>query len=90
VRVDTFTLVVVLRTARDVDDAVVGHLGLWRDDTDPAVWRASTDCTAVAIEEALSLGRDLADQMASGPLDATVEEVVAMDDARQLVWRANP
>jgi len=88
--VDTFTLVVVLRTIRDVDDIVVGSLGLWRDDADPALWRASTDCTADDLEEALSLGRDLADQMASGPLDATVEEVVAMDDERQLVWRANP
>ena len=87
---DTFTLVVVLRTVRDVDDIVVGSLGLWRDGTDPALWRVSTDCTAGGLEEALSLGRDLADRITSGPVDATVEEVVAMDDERQLVWRARP
>jgi len=88
--VDTFTLVVVLRTARDVDGAAVGDLGLWRDDADPDVWRASTDCTAGDLDEALALGRDLADRIAAGPLDATVEEVVAMDDESRLVWRANP
>ena len=87
---DTFTLVVVLRIAGGVDEAAVGDLGLWRDDADPAVWRASTDCTADDLDEALVLGRDLADRIASGPLAATVEEVVAMDDERQLVWRANP
>jgi hypothetical protein len=88
--VDTFTLVVVLRTAGEVDEAAVGALGLWRDDADPVLWRASTDCMAGDLEEALALGRDLADRFASGPLDATVEEVVAMDDESQLVWRANP
>ncbi|HEV7187780.1 MAG TPA: hypothetical protein VGN28_07770 [Blastococcus sp.] len=87
---DTFTLVVVLRAVGDVDEAAVGTLGLWRDDIDPALWRASTDCTAGGLEEALSLGRDLADRITSGPVDATVVEVVAMDDEQQLVWRANP
>jgi hypothetical protein len=88
--VDTFTVVVVLRTADEVDDVAVDTLGLWRDDTDPALWRAATECTAGDLEEALVLGRELADQITAGPLDATVEEVVAMDDERQLVWRANP
>ena len=87
---DTFTVVVLLRTASDVDDAAVDALGLWRDATDPDLWRASTECTAGDLEQALVLGRELAGQIAAGPLDATVEEVVAMDDERQLVWRANP
>jgi hypothetical protein len=89
--VDTFTLVVVLRVARDVDEVTTPTLRVWRDDADPTLWRGSTDCAADDLEGALLLGRDVANEIvAAGPVDAAVEEVVAMDDERQLVWRAKP
>ena len=90
-RVDTFTVVVVVRAADGVDDAAVGDLSMWQDDADPILWRTSIDCAAEDLDEALVLGRELADGIVVGsPSGAAVEEVVAMDDERQLVWRANP
>jgi hypothetical protein len=101
-RVDTFTLYVVVRAARGLDDAdlaTVGRLlrpddeGLrtWRDDADPTVLRVSIERPADDLDAALALGRALADEtVALSPFEATAEEVVAMDDERQLVWRAKP
>jgi hypothetical protein len=101
-RVDTFTLYVVVRDAGGFDDAAAGAMGsrlrpddeglsIWRDDADPGLVRVSIDCPADDLDSALELGRALADETAaSSPFDATVEEVVAMDDVQQLVWRAKP
>ncbi len=100
---DTFTLYVVVRAGRALDDAAVAALGgvlrpddedlcIWRDDADPTLVRVSTDRPADDLHGALALGRDLAAEMAAAlsPVDAAVEEVVAMDDEQQLVWRAKP
>ena len=101
-RVSTFTLYVVVRAAHGFDDAAVAAMGsrlrpddeglcIWRDDADPSLVRVSIDCPADDLAGALDLGRALADETAaSSPFDAAVEEVVAMDDVQQLVWRAKP
>jgi hypothetical protein len=67
------------------------ELCLWRDDADPTLVRVSIDCAADDLDGALALGRDLADEVVTlSPVDAAVDEVVAMDDVHQLVWRARP
>jgi len=100
--VDTFTLVFVLRSEHGCNDATVDaieellgqyavDLRVWRDDADPTVVRGSIDCTATDLEGALARGLEVADDVvAAGPPDIAVEEVSAMDDDQQLVWRATP
>ena len=100
--VDTFTLYVAVRATRALDDdaveAVASRLRphdeglcIWRDDADPTLLRVSIDSPAVDLDGALGLGRDLADETVGlSPSGAAVVEVVAMDDERQLVWRAEP
>ena len=99
---DTFTLYVVVRAERAFGDAAVSGMGgllrpddedlcIWRDDADPTVLRVSIDCPADDLAGALALGHDLAaETVAVSPVDAIAEEVVAMDDEQQLVWRAKP
>ena len=66
-------------------------LCIWRDDADPTLVRVSTDRPADDLDAALALGRELAaETVALSPVGAAVEEVVAMDDEQQLVWRAKP
>jgi hypothetical protein len=100
--VDTFTLYVAVRATRALDDAAVEAVGsrlrpddeglcIWRDDADPTLLRVSIDSPAEDLDSALGLGRELADEtVGQSPSGAAVEEVVAMDDERQLVWRAEP
>ena len=100
----TFTLAISVRLDAVLDDDVVDsastlrpgdeNLLVWRD-ADPAVLRVSTDCPAADLEAALAVGLELADDvLALGVLElgvhGAVEEVVAMDDERQLVWRREP
>jgi hypothetical protein len=100
--VDAFTLFVVLRSAQPVDDAAVTvvsralrpgdeELRIWRDEQDPGVVRVSTGCGAPDLEGALDAGHALArETRALWPFPTSVDEVVAMTDAEQLVWRAEP
>lgn len=96
--VDTFTLLFVLRASRGFAAATLDGLRLdgerlhvWHDDADPTVVRASLESRNDDLDEALAHGRGLAGAMAvASPGDLAVEEVVAMDDERQLVWRAKP
>lgn len=100
--VDTVALVFVLRAARGWDGATIRAIGggiavqhpdlrLRRDEADSTRLWGSGDCTADDLDGALSHGREPTDEMASAcPPDVAVEEVVAMDDERQLVWRAKP
>jgi hypothetical protein len=99
--VPTFTLSVSVRLDTPPGDDVVDALrstlrpgddGLmvWRD-ADPAVLRLSTDCPAADLDGAVALGLELADDaLALSRRPGAVQEVVAMDDDRQLVWRAEP
>jgi hypothetical protein len=99
--VPTFSLAVSVRVdtvpGNDVVDALSttlrpgdDDLMVWRD-ADPAVLRLSTDCPAADLDEAVALGRELADDaLALSRRAGAVLEVVAMDDERQLVWRAEP
>jgi hypothetical protein len=99
--VDSFTLYVALRAARPLDDATVAALAgalrpddeglcIWRDEADPGLLRVTVDGVAADLEGALELGHRLAAETeALGP-GLTVEEVVAMTDEEQLVWRARP
>jgi hypothetical protein len=88
---DTFTLVFVLRTPSGFDGPAVEGLHLWQDDSDPTVVRGTAEIRADDLEEALAHGRELADGIGTAsPFELAVEEVAAMDDERQLVWRANP
>lgn len=92
----------VLRSAQALDDAaveVVGRalgpdreeLSVWRDGQDPTVLRVSTDLEADDGEGALDAGHALARRaLAVCPFAGSVEEVVAMTDEDQLVWRAEP
>ena len=101
-RVDTFTLYVVVRAARALDDAAVAalarsaaagrrgplHLAGRRRSrrwcgSRPTV--AADDLDAALAARAATLA---AETLARSPVDAAVEEVVAMDDEQQLVWRA--
>jgi hypothetical protein len=100
--VPTFALYVALRAERPLDDAGLGALALvlrpeddgrcmWRDESDGALLRVSVDCSAGDLERALDLGHDLAQEAVDlSTFALTVEEVAAMDDERQLVWRARP
>src|SRR4029450_6568028 len=100
--VDAFTVYAVLRSEHPVDDAAVEvvsrglqrhgeRLRIWRDEQDPTAVRVSTDVDAAGVESALDAGHALAQQArALCPLPASVEEVVAMTDEDQLVWRAEP
>jgi hypothetical protein len=100
--VPTFTLYVALRAEAPLDDAVVAAVAgvlrpedewlcIWRDEDDGALLRVSVDGVADDLEAALDLGRDLAEETAAAsPLPTEIEEVVAMDDERQVVWRAKP
>ena len=75
--VDAFTLYVTVRAQAPVDDA--------------AVWRVSVDCSAADLEGALELGHELAaEALGLCPVPGQVEEVAAMTDERQLVWREVP
>ena len=102
--VPTFTLAISVRLDAVPDGDVLDsaatlrpgdeHLLVWRD-ADPAVLRLSTDCPAADLDAALAVGLGLADDvLALGVLElgvqGAVEEVVAMDDERQVVWRAKP
>jgi hypothetical protein len=99
--VPTFTLAVSVRFDRAPDDDVVDALGstlrpgddgllVWRD-TDPAVLRLSVECSAADPDGAVAAGLALADDAVGLSRSAgTALEVVAMDDERQLVWRAEP
>jgi hypothetical protein len=100
--VHTFTLYVAVRTDTRVDDDAVAtaaaslrpddeELCIWRDAQDSTVLRLSTDCTATDLDGALELGHALAaEALAASPFRGSVEEVVAMADEEQLVWRAQP
>jgi hypothetical protein len=99
--VPTFSLAVSLRfdavPGNDVVDALSttlrpgdDDLMVWRD-ADPTVLRLSTDCPAADLDGAVALGLELADDaLALSRRPGAVQEVVAMDDDRQLVWRAAP
>jgi hypothetical protein len=98
--VPTFTLYVALRAGQPLDDDAVDALALvlrpeddercmWRDGTDAALLRVSVDCSAHDLEAALDLGHDLAVEAVDlSSFALAVEEVAAMDEARELVWRA--
>ena len=97
--VDSFTLYVALRADAPLDDATVDtvagvlrpdHDGLrvWRDEQSATLVRVTVDCDAADPDAALELGHALAAETVA--LGLTVEEVVAMTDEEQLVWRARP
>jgi hypothetical protein len=99
--VDSFTLYVALRAARPLDDATVAAaagalrpdaeaLRIWRDEQDAELLRVTVDCVAADFEHALELGHQLAAETGEVGPGLTVEEVVAMTDEQQLVWRARP
>jgi hypothetical protein len=97
--VPTFTLFVALRAEAPLDEAAVDRLALvlrpdhdercmWRDGTDAALLRVSVDCSADDLAAALDLGHDLAEEAVKlSSFAVAVEEVAAMDDERELVWR---
>ena len=99
-QVPTYALYVALRAEQPLDEGAVETLGLvlrpeddgrcmWLDESDGALLRMAVDCSAADLEAALGLGHDLAEEaldLSSFPL--AVEEVSAMDEERQLVWRA--
>jgi hypothetical protein len=99
--VDGVTLYVALRADAPLDDATVGTLAgvlrpdddelcLWRDEQTATLLRVTVDCVAADLDAALELGHALAaETVALGP-GLTVEEVVAMTDEEQVVWRARP
>ena len=96
--VDSVTLYVALRADRPLDDAAVAavaralrpELRIWRDADDEALLRVTVDCAAADIEGALELGHAVAAETAALADGLAVEEVVAMTDEEQLVWRARP
>jgi len=99
--VPTFSLYVALRAERPLDENALDELSLvlrpddercmWRDERDGALLRMSVDCSAGDLETALDSGHDLAQEAVDlSSFALTVEEVAAMDDERQLVWRARP
>jgi hypothetical protein len=100
--VPTFTLYVALRAEQPLDDDAVDGLArvlrpeddgrcMWLDQADGALLRVSVDCVAGDLDAALDLGRDLAGEAAVlSPVALTADEVAAMDDERQLVWRREP
>jgi hypothetical protein len=100
--VPTYALYVALRAERPLDEAAVDDLAvvlrpeddercMWRDERDGALLRVSVDCVAGDLEAALDLGHDLAEEITvASRFPIAAEEVVAMDDEQQLVWRAKP
>jgi hypothetical protein len=100
--VEAFTVYAVLRSAHAVDDAAVQAMSralqrdgeeasVWRDGQDTTVVRVSGDVDAPDVEGALDAGHALArEALAVCPFPAALEEVVAMTDEDQLVWRAEP
>ena len=98
----TFSLYVALRAEQPLDEAALDDLSLvlrpeddercmWRDENDGALLRVSVECSAGDLEAALDLGHDLANEALDlSSVALTVEEVAAMDDEQQLVWRAKP
>jgi hypothetical protein len=100
--VEAFTVYVVLRSAHAVDDGAVevvsralrsdaAEASVWRDGQDPTVVRVSVDVDAPDADGALDAGHALAQEaLAACPFAAALEEVVAMTDEDQLVWRAEP
>jgi hypothetical protein len=96
--VPTFTLALTVRLDAVPDDDTIDALGatllpgaedllVWRD-ADPAVLRLSVDRATTDADAAVMLGRELGDHaLALSRSGGAVEEVVAMDDERQLVWR---
>ncbi len=98
---DSFTLYVALRAVRPLDDATVAavagalrpddeELCLWRDEENAELLRVTVDCVAADLESALELGHQLAAETGALGPGLAVEEVVAMTDEEQLVWRARP
>ena len=97
-----FSLYVALRAEQPLDDAALDDLSvvlrpeddercMWRDGTDAALLRVAVDCWADDLEAALGLGRDLAGEAVGlSSVALAIEEVAAMDEERQLVWRAEP
>lgn len=99
--VHSFSLYVVLRADRDLDDAAVDavagplrpdapDLCIWRDPYRAALLRISVECLATDLEAALAQGHALAEETRALGRGLTVEEVVAMTEQEQLVWRSRP
>jgi hypothetical protein len=85
--VDDAAVEVVSRGLRPGDE----ELCVWRDEQDPTAVRVSTDLPAPDSEDALDAGHTLAQEaLPFCPFPASAEEVVAMSDEEQLVWRAEP
>jgi hypothetical protein len=97
--VDSFTLFVVLRPERPLDDAAVDGLGslLRPADDDLRIWReegrgllrVSTECVAEDLDAALELGHALGAE-ALAACRGTLLEVSALGDEDSLVWRSVP
>lgn len=98
---DSFTLYVTLRASRPLDDAAVDAVArtlrpddedvlVWRAEEDPHLLRVSGECVAADLGSALERGHELAAQMCALGAGLAVDEVVAMTDDDQLVWRARP
>jgi hypothetical protein len=84
--VPTFTLYVALRAGQPLDDDAVDALALVLRPEDAALLRVSVDCSAHDLEAALDLGHDLAVEAVDlSSFALAVEEVAAMDEARELV-----
>jgi hypothetical protein len=99
--VDSFTLYVALRAGAPLDDAAVDavagvlrpdddDLCIWRDEQNSTLLRVSVDCVAADFDSAVELGQALAAETVALGRGLTVEEIVAMTDEQQLVWRARP
>lgn len=99
--VDSLTLYVALRADSPLDDAAIESLAgalrpgdedlrIWRDEQSATLLRVTVDCVAPDLDGALELGHALAAETAALGRGLTVEEVVAMTDEEQLVWRARP
>lgn len=98
----TYALYVALRADRPLDEAAVDALSLvlrpeddercmWRDEADGSLLRVAVDCSADDLDSALDLGHDLAKEAIDlSSVALAIEEVAAMDDEQQLVWRAKP
>jgi hypothetical protein len=99
--VPTYTLALAVRLDDVPDDDTIDALGatllpgaddlmVWRD-AEPAVLRLSVDHPATDADAAVVFGLELGDHaLALSRSGGAVEEVVAMDDERQVVWRATP
>jgi hypothetical protein len=99
--VDSVTLYVALRADDPLDDAAVDavagvlrrddeDLSIWRDEQSATLLRVTVDCVAADLDAALELGHALAAETVALGRGLTVEEVVAMTDEEQVVWRARP